>query len=145
MQPIIWLAFLAALLVIEAITAGLTTIWFAGGALVASIACYFGASMLVQIFLFLGVSLLLLIFTRPMAVKYMNCNVEKTNVYSLPGQKATVIEEIDNLRGSGRVVLKGMEWMARTPDDKQKISKDTIVVVQEVQGVKLIVEENKED
>ena len=42
-------------------------------------------------------------------------------------------------------MLKGMEWMARTPDDEQKISKDTIVVVQEVQGVKLIVEENKEE
>ena len=40
MQPLIWLGILALLLVVEAITAGLTTIWFAGGALVAAIACY---------------------------------------------------------------------------------------------------------
>ena len=36
MQPLIWLGILAFLLVVEAITAGLTTIWFAGGALVAA-------------------------------------------------------------------------------------------------------------
>ena len=42
MQPLIWLGILAALLFIEAITAGLTTIWFAGGALIAAIASYAG-------------------------------------------------------------------------------------------------------
>ena len=49
MQPLIWLGILALLLVVEAITAGLTTIWFAGGALVAAIACYAGANLTVQI------------------------------------------------------------------------------------------------
>ena len=66
MQPLIWLGILALLLVVEAITAGLTTIWFAGGALVAAIACYAGANLTVQILLFLCVSLVLLIFTRPL-------------------------------------------------------------------------------
>ena len=51
MQPLIWLGILALLLVVEAITAGLTTIWFAGGALVAAIACYAGANLTVQILL----------------------------------------------------------------------------------------------
>lgn len=55
MQPLIWLGILALLLVVEAITAGLTTIWFAGGALVAAIACYAGANLTVQILLFLCV------------------------------------------------------------------------------------------
>ena len=45
MQPLIWLGILAALLFIEAITAGLTTIWFAGGALIAAIASYAGANL----------------------------------------------------------------------------------------------------
>ena len=63
MQPLIWLGILALLLVVEAITAGLTTIWFAGGALAAAIACYAGANLTVQILLFLCVSLVLLIFT----------------------------------------------------------------------------------
>lgn len=145
MQPIAWLALLAVLLVIEAVTAGLTTIWFAGGALIASVAAYFEMGMMVQVILFLVVSLVLLIFTRPVAVRYLNRDVEKTNVNSLPGQKAAVLEEIDNLRGSGRVTVNGMEWMARAQDEKQKISEGAIVVIQEVQGVKLIVKEEKED
>ena len=38
MTPLAWLGILAILLVIEAITVGLTTVWFAGGALLAMIA-----------------------------------------------------------------------------------------------------------
>ena len=40
MTPLAWLGILAILLVIEAITVGLTTVWFAGGALVACIASW---------------------------------------------------------------------------------------------------------
>ena len=74
--------------VIEAITVGLTTIWFAGGALVAAIASGAGAGILVQWILFLVISLVLLIFTRPLAVRYMNKGVPKTNVNSLIGEKS---------------------------------------------------------
>ena len=67
MNPILWLILLIILLVIEAISLELTTIWFAGGALVAAVASYFGAGVTLQWGLFLGVSLILLIFTRPAA------------------------------------------------------------------------------
>ena len=83
MEPLMWLIVLAVFLVIEAITVGLTTIWFAGGALVAAIASGAGAGILVQWILFLVISLVLLIFTRPLAVRYMNKGVPKTNVNSL--------------------------------------------------------------
>ena len=48
-----WLILLACFLVVEAITVGLTTIWFAGGALVAAIASGLGAGILIQWVLFL--------------------------------------------------------------------------------------------
>ena len=102
MQPLIWLGILALLLVVEAITAGLTTIWFAGGALAAAIACYAGANLTVQILLFLCVSLVLLIFTRPLAMKYFNKETIQTNANSLIGKKAVVIQEIDNLAQTGQ-------------------------------------------
>ncbi len=82
--------------VIEAITVGLTTIWFAGGALVAAIASGAGAGILVQWILFLVISLVLLIFTRPLAVQYMNKGVPKTNANSLIGEKAVVIQKINS-------------------------------------------------
>ena len=64
MTPLAWLGILAILLVIEAITVGLTTVWFAGGALVACIASWLGGGIVVQLLLFFGVSVVLLIFTR---------------------------------------------------------------------------------
>ena len=64
MEPIMWLILLACFLVVEAITVGLTTIWFAGGALVAAIASGLGAGILIQWVLFLVISLVLLIFTQ---------------------------------------------------------------------------------
>ncbi len=77
MEPFMWLGIVALFLVIEAVTVGLTTIWFAGGALVAAVASGLGASQAVQWILFFAVSVILLIFTRPLAVRYMNRGVER--------------------------------------------------------------------
>ena len=65
MNPVIWLVILIVLLVIEVITLGLSTIWFAGGALASFIAALAGANVAVQVVLFLAVSIILLLFTRP--------------------------------------------------------------------------------
>ena len=145
MQPLIWLGILAVLLVIEAITAGLTTIWFAGGALIAAIASYVGAGVMAQILLFLCISLVLLIFTRPVAMKYFNKETIQTNANSLIRKKAVVIQDIDNLAQTGQVRINDSEWTARTADDSQKIGKGAVVLIEEIRGVKLIVKQNKED
>lgn len=137
---IFWLGLLVVLLLIEAATMGLTTIWFAGGALVSFLAALFQIPLPIQIVLFIAVSLLLLIFTRPAAVRFMNQKTEKTNVYSLLGEKGMVTETIENLKGTGRVKVKGVDWTARTKEDGRVIPADTVVAIQEVQGVKLIVD-----
>ena len=145
MQPLIWLGILALLLVVEAITAGLTTIWFAGGALIAAIAAALSLPLWLQILLFLAVSLVLLYLTRPVAVKYFNKDRVRTNVESLVGQEAIVVSEIDNLEQAGRVTLQGKEWTARTEKNGVKIPVGSVVIVKSIDGVKLIVEERKED
>lgn len=134
-----WLIALIVLLVIELITLGLTTIWFAGGALVALIAALCGAPFWLQFTLFLIVSVVLLFVTRPIAVKYWNKDRIKTNADGLVGQTALVIEEIDNIKAKGAVSVNGLEWTARTADNSV-IEKDKVVVIKEIQGVKLIVE-----
>ena len=68
----IWLIILVVCIVVELITMGLTTIWFAGGALIAAIAAALSLPLWLQILLFLAVSLVLLYLTRPVAVKYFN-------------------------------------------------------------------------
>ena len=144
MEPLVWLGVLAVLLAAEAVTAGLTTIWFAGGALAAAVASYFGAGLGVQLVLFLAVSCVLLILLRPIAVRYFNKDTTKTNAASLIGKKAVVIQEISNLEQKGKVRINDIEWTARTAEDGQKIPAGAVVNILEIRGVKLIVE-NSED
>ena len=134
MEPTMWLIILVTLLMFEASTVGLTTIWFAGGALIAAIASGLGAGVLVQWILFLGISLILLILTRPLAVRYMNREVQKTNVNSLIGKKAIVIQTINNLEQTGQVRINDIEWMARTSSDGVTIPEQAIVTIEAVQG-----------
>ncbi|MCI8521931.1 MAG: NfeD family protein [Lachnospiraceae bacterium] len=143
-MTVIWLVILVALVVIELLTMGLTTIWFAGGALVATVASLFGAPLAVQVILFLAASGLLLYFTRPLAVKYFNKDRVRTNAESLVGRQAIVISEIDNLQGIGQVNVGGMEWSARTRVDGVKLPVGTVTTILAINGVKLIVEERKE-
>lgn len=139
---IMWLVILAVLLGIEMATLGLTTIWFAGGALVAFLVSLVGAPLWSQIAVFLAVSMLLLIFTRPIALKYMNKGATKTNVDSIPGQTGIVTHTIDNLKAEGQVIIQGMDWSARSQDGTV-IEEGKVVRVVAVEGVKLIVEEEK--
>lgn len=139
MQTIYWLLLFVILLIIEIITLGLTTIWFAGGALAALAAGLVGFGTVAQVVVFLAVSIVLLVMTRPIAVKYFNQERQKTNAESLIGQCALVLEDIDTLEGVGRVEISGREWAAKTDEPDGKISKNTVVVVNGIQGVKLIV------
>ena len=139
MEAIVWLAVAIVLLVVEIITLGLTTIWFAGGALVACIAAALQADFLVQVILFLVVSVVLLFFTRPVAMRYMNKSRTKTNAESLMGKEAVVLQEINNLKASGQVQLNGIEWTARAENMEDVIEKGAIVCIKKIEGVKLIV------
>ena len=142
MEMAFWLIVFVALLVIEIATMGLTTIWFAGGALVSFLAAYIGFGVGVQVAVFLIVSILLLVLTRPIAVKFFNQERQKTNADSLIGQKAVVKEAIDIIQATGRVEVNGMEWSAKT-EEPGVIEADTIVVIKGIQGVKLIVEKEE--
>lgn len=141
---IFWLVLLIVAIVVEVFTMGLTTIWFAGGALVAILATLLHAPIWLQIILFVAVSLLLLFFTRPVAVKYFNKDRVKTNVESMVGRQAVVTGEIDNIQGIGQVTIGGQEWSARSADDTMRIPLGSVVDVVSVSGVKLIVKPDEQ-
>ena len=77
---VIWLIILVVLVVIEIFTLGLTTIWFAGGALVAIAVAALGGPVWLQVLTAVIVSAVLLFFTRPVAVKYFNRDRERTTI-----------------------------------------------------------------
>ena len=139
MVALYWLLAAAVFLGLEIITMGLTTIWFAGGALIAAIAAMIQFPIIVQIFIFAVVSLLLLIVTRPFASRFLNNRTVKTNVESLVGQKCLVTKPIDNLRATGEVVIRGQTWSAKSLESDCVIPENAIVEVKSITGVKLVV------
>lgn len=139
LAPYYWLIAFVVLLIAEGATMGLTTIWFAGGCVTAFVVNLLGGNIWIQIGVFLAVSFLLLIFTRPVAVKYLNKSRTKTNVDNLIGQAAVVTQDIDNLKSVGQAKLRGMEWTARAQEGQGTIEKGATVEVVAIEGVKLIV------
>ena len=130
----VWLAVFVVCIGLEAASMALTSIWFAGGALIACVLSIAGVNLYIQMAVFVVVSFLLLYSTRPLALRYINQKTVRTNVDALVGKKARVTAEIDN----------DEEWTARSADGS-RIPKDTMVQIQAVSGVKLIVSKCKEE
>ncbi len=150
---IMWIAAIVVFIVIEAATVGLTSIWFAVGALAALVAEIFGAEFWVQMVCFLIVSIVALIATKPLAKK-VNASYQPTNADMIIGMEGFVKEKIDNTAGTGAVSVGGKMWTARASDDEKTYDEGEKVAVIRIEGVKLIVtaagapapaEENKEE
>ena len=135
-----WLIVLIACLVIEACTTQLLTIWFAVGSVGAMIAAALGFGELVQIGVCLALSIVLLILLRPMTRNILRPRQDRTNADRILGQKAIVIETIDDKHSSGQIRLMGQVWTARAVQNDEIISEGETVLVRHISGVKAIVE-----
>ncbi len=138
MNTYFWLCALILFAVVEACTAGLVSIWFAVGALFALIASALHAAPWLQITVFLVASIISLIFTRR-AVSSRLLQTTPTNTDMLIGEVGVCEEEINNLKETGSVRIKGKVWSARSTNG-DIIPADSVVKILEIQGVKLIVE-----
>lgn len=145
MITLYWLGAAAVFTVIEILTTSLTTIWFAGGALVAALLSYLGFSELAQVGVFILVSVLLLVLTRQWAKEHLNNRTVKTNADRLIGETCLVTETVENLTNKGQVTVKGQVWSARNVDEDQVLPKGTLVRIVAITGVKLTVQAVGED
>ena len=136
---IFWGVVVVVTAVVEAATVGLVSIWFTGGALAALLAAALGAPLWLQAVLFLAVSAALLAAIRPIARKYITPRQVATNADRNIGKTAEVIEPIDNLHGTGRVMIGSVDWTARSVDGTV-IEKGALVRVLRIEGVKVCVE-----
>lgn len=135
-----WVAALVVFLIVEAVTAGLVSIWFVFGSLVALICAALGAAVWLQIFWFVIVSVATLVLTRPLVKRYVDSRSVATNADRSIGRAAVVTERVDNLAATGAVKLDGVVWTARSTDDAVAIETGERVTVRAIEGVKLIVE-----
>lgn len=135
-----WLITMILFIGFELATMGLTTTWFALGALVALAVAAVGGPIWLQVIVFFAVSLLALFCFRNIAKEHFNRNRVKTNADSLIGKKGIVTEDISNLYATGQVTVAGQEWTARCVDDAVTLEKGEMVVIRSISGVKLMVE-----
>ncbi len=139
-EYIIWLIIMVFFLIFEAITMGLTTIWFAMGAFVAMLLALFDLPVIVQIATFLVVSVASLVFVYPIVKNKFKIGKEKTNFEALAGKTGVVVEKIDNTAGTGQVKVGGQIWSARTVSGKE-LPEGTQIRIVNITGVKAEVEE----
>ena len=136
---IFWLAAVIVLGIVEALTVGLVTVWFAVGALAALISSLFGGPLWLQILLFVVVTAVTLITTRPLVKKYFGKNSHKaTNADMVIGKQAIVVETICPIEGKGQVKVDGKIWSAKS-ENSENILKDELVTIEKIEGVHLIV------
>lgn len=141
MEPVyFWLITMILFIGFELATMGLTTMWFALGALAALAVAAVGGPVGLQVIVFFAVSLLALFCFRNLAKDHFNRNRIKTNADSLIGRKGIVTEEISNIYATGQVTVAGQEWTARSVDDSVTLEKGEMVVIRSISGVKLMVE-----
>lgn len=134
----VWLILLVALVTGEAITVGLTFIWFAVGAMGGLLVAVLSGPVWLQIVVFLALSTLTLILVRPAAAKLLTPGISPTNADRVLSQIALVTEEINNIAETGQVKLFGQVWTARS-ENGEVIPAQSRVRILRIEGVKVFV------
>ena len=139
----IWMGIAVIMAVIEGLTMGLTTIWFAIAALVMVFVSFLPIPLVFQIMIFLAISSGLLFFTRPIAIKKFKTGKVKTNVDSLVGMAALVTKQITEF-DRGEVKLNGQIWSAKS-EDGSTLQEGTKCEVVRIEGLQAIVIAKKQE
>ena len=140
-----WLWLCAAVLfgVVEAVTAGLVSVWIAVGSVGAFFAALGGLNVTVQLVIFAAVSAAALAVTRPLVARFGRERHVPTNLDRVIGRSASVTEDIDNDASTGAVYVDGKTWTARSAGG-EVIPAGTKVEIQRMEGVKLFVKKSEE-
>ena len=138
---VIWLVVAIIMLVIEVVTTGLATLWFALGAIVAMVMDLCGAPLTSQIIVMAIVSvasfILCMIWISPKLESLRKKNIQRTNADRLIGREGVVIVPLNGAEGKGQVKIDGQVWSAKADTD---IAEGIKVTVKAIEGVKLVVE-----
>lgn len=129
---LIWIIIALVLLVVELMTTAVAALCLMIGCIAAAVPSFFGASIMWQSAAFVVASLLAFVFIRPVIMNHLmkgKNNGRKSGVQALIGREATVVETIDALKGTGRVVIDGDDWNAvsdKVVDKGQKVIIESI-------------------
>ena len=99
---------------------------------------WLGGEFWLQVVLFLAVSCAALACLRPLIRKFVAPKITPTNADSLIGTMAILSADVDNLKGEGTVVLRGVEWSARSTSG-DPIPAGATVQIDKIEGVRVYV------
>lgn len=135
----IWILAALLLFIIEMFTTGFAVLCLAVGCVGSAVAAACDMSLEWQLVIFALVSLVALAAVRPVLKRSFYRNGEKvpTNVNAMVGRRGIVCNTIDST-DSGRVVIDGVDWKARSVED-EPIAEGTHVEIVAVDSVILIV------
>lgn len=137
----VWFILFLVLLFLELITINLVSIWFAIGALGALLTASLTNNVVIQVIVFIILSVIALLITKPLVKKLRKRKITPTNLDRVIGKVGVVTKEISR-DSYGEVKVEGNIWTAKS---NKKIKKESQVKVLKIEGVKLLVEEIKEE
>lgn len=141
-----WAIIGSILLIIELFIPTLVALSLSVACFVTSIFAYVFdlTTLTMQLVIFSVTGLFLFLIIRPIALKlWFNKNPEiKTNSEALIGAEGMVTETIDNLNNTGRVLVMGDDWKAKSSND-DIIDKGSKVIVEKVDSTILIVKKKQ--
>ncbi len=122
---------------IEIFTVGFWFLWLAIAAVVVALLVQFGLlpTLEMQLLIFAIFTLLLIIFTRPLIMRFVKSNDKVSNVKALIGQHGITITPIVPMQ-FGQVKVNGEVWTAIVEEEMEE---NTRVEVIGIDGVKLLV------
>ena len=129
----IWVGIFVVLVVIEAATQGLTTIWGAASALIMVFISQTGMNIGWQILLFLVMTLGFVVTTRPVLVKKLKVGNNRTNVDTMIGEEVIVTKAISTFEKGEARSKNGVIWSV-TSTDGTDIGEGAVCTVQSVEG-----------
>ena len=131
----VWIVIIVAALIVEAVTAGIVSIWFVPAAAICIVLELLKVPQSIQILIFLAISLALVICFRKLSKKSSHI---ATNVPDMViGGTAVVTEKIDPAAETGEVKIDGKRWSARLEDGGTAEIGEQLEVLR-IAGVKLI-------
>jgi membrane protein implicated in regulation of membrane protease activity len=134
----IWMAIAAFFVIAEIFTMGFFLLWFGVGALAAGILAILGLGMGWQLAAFVVVSFVLFAISRSFAERFTKKQPPGIGADRFINKKGVVIEEIDNIKNTGRVRIGKDEWRADSNTDEVIPVGKTVAVVS-VEGTHLVV------
>ncbi len=134
----IWLIAAGVFIIGEIITVGFLLFWLSIASLIAMVVSFFTSNVIIQMTVFVISSGLLIFATKPLVKKLAKKDSVSTNVYSIIGKTAIVIEDIDWASGTGQIKCEGEVWSAKT-DEQVDIPTGSEVEIVSIEGVKAYV------